>query len=103
MICTRLTSQASWRWCFIINVPIAVVSHIAVFFLLRKQLIKAPPHRREDEDGKITIIETPTFLAKLSIMDYGGMFLFFFGAGLIILGLTWGGATYPWKSVAVLA
>jgi hypothetical protein len=102
MICKRLTFQASWRWCFIINVPIAVVSHIAVFFLLRKELIKAQPHRRED-DGKITIIETPTLLAKLSIMDYGGMFLFFFGAGLIILGLTWGGATYPWKSVAVLA
>jgi hypothetical protein len=84
-------------------VPIAIVSHIAVFFLLRKELVKAQPHRREDEDGKVTIVDTPTLLTKLSIIDYGGMLLFFFGAGLIVLGLTWGGATYPWKSATVLA
>jgi len=42
-------------------------------------------------------------LAKFSVIDYGGMFLFFFGVGLIILGLTWAGVVYPWKSTAVLA
>lgn len=99
----ELTFQASWRWCFIINVPIAAISHVAVFFLLRKELIKAQPHKREDGGGKITVIETPTLLTKLSIIDYGGMLLFFFGAGLMILGLTWGGVTYPWKSTSVLA
>src|SRR5436309_1559693 len=30
------------------------------------------------------------------------MLLFFFGAGLIVLAVTWGGATYPWLSSAVL-
>jgi hypothetical protein len=94
--------QASWRWCFIINVPIAIVSHITVYFLLRKELIKAQPHKREDADGKVTIVEKPTILAKLSIIDYGGMLLFFFGAGLLILAVTWGGVTYPWRSAAVL-
>jgi hypothetical protein len=83
-------------------VPIAVLSHITVFFLLRKELVKAQPHRHEDADGKVTMVEKPTLLAKLSIIDYGGMLLFFFGAGLIVLAVTWGGATYPWRSSAVL-
>lgn len=48
------------------------------------------------------MVEKPTLLAKLSIIDYGGMLLFFFGAGLIVLAVTWGGATYPWSSSAVL-
>jgi hypothetical protein len=84
-------------------VPIAVFSHFAVFFFLRKELIKAQPYRQEDEDGNITIIETPTLLAKFSTIDYGGMLLFLFGVGLLILGLTWAGVAYPWKSTAVLA
>src|SRR2546423_6106493 len=84
------------------NVPIAVLSHFTVFFFLRKELVKAQPHRREDADGKVTMVEKPTLLAKLSIIDYGGMLLFFFGAGLIVLAVTWGGATYPWLSSAVL-
>ena len=61
--------------------PIAVLSHITVFFLLRKELVKAQPHRHEDADGNVTMVEKPTLLAKLSIIDYGGMLLFFFGAG----------------------
>ena len=82
--------------------PIAVLSHITVFLLLQQELIKAQPHRREDANGKVTMVEKPTLLAKLSIIDYGGMLLFFFGAGLIVLAVTWGGATYPWRSSAVL-
>jgi hypothetical protein len=83
-------------------VPIAVLSHLTVFFLLRDELVKAQPHRREDAGGKVTMVEKPTLLAKLSVIDYGGMLLFFFGAGLIVLAATWGGATYPWGSSAVL-
>ena len=32
----------------------------------------------------------------------GGQILFLFGFGLIILGLTWAGAMYPWDSPAVV-
>jgi hypothetical protein len=76
-------------------VPIAVVSHFAVFFFLRKELVKAQPYRREDEDGNITKIETPTLLAKFSTIDYGGMLLFLSGVGLLILGFTWAGVADP--------
>lgn len=36
-------------------------------------------------------------------MDFGGQILFISGFGLIILGLTWGGATYTWNSAPVVA
>lgn len=73
-----------------------------MFFLLHGELVKAQPHRREDADGKVTVVEKPSLLAKLSIIDWGGMLLFFFGAGLLVLAVSWGGATYSWHSAAVL-
>jgi len=36
-------------------------------------------------------------------IDAGGQVLFLFGFGLIILALTWAGATYDWNTAAVLA
>lgn len=39
---------------------------------------------------------------RLKTIDIGGQSLFIVGFGLIILSLTWGGATYSWKSAAVL-
>jgi hypothetical protein len=41
-------------------------------------------------------------MARLKSIDLGGQIFFLFGFGLIILGLTWGGATYPWDSAAVI-
>ncbi|KAL2379198.1 hypothetical protein RJZ90_005461 [Blastomyces dermatitidis] len=38
----------------------------------------------------------------LATIDSGGTVLFILGIGLIILGTSWGGATYPWTSAAVL-
>ena len=87
-------TASSWRWCFIINIPIAAISMVLIFFLLRKDLIG--PTRCEAQ-GRLG-----TFLTKMSIVDYGGLFLFVSGITLIILGTTWGGATYAWNSVAVI-
>lgn len=36
-------------------------------------------------------------------IDAGGQLLFLFGFGLLVLALTWAGATYSWDSAAVLA
>jgi hypothetical protein len=35
-------------------------------------------------------------------LDFGGLFLFLAGIVLFIVGLSWGGNTYPWKSAPVL-
>lgn len=36
-------------------------------------------------------------------IDAGGQLLFLFGFGLVVLALTWAGATYSWDSAYVLA
>ncbi|CAK7210129.1 hypothetical protein SBRCBS47491_000666 [Sporothrix bragantina] len=41
-------------------------------------------------------------LAELVKLDYGGIVLFSAAAVLIILGLNWGGGTYPWEDAHVL-
>lgn len=94
-------TKINWRWCFAINLPIGVFSLIITFFLLRKHLLgpQAIPELDEThETGRRT-----RFLARLKTIDFGGQILFISGFGLIILGLTWGGATYPWNSAAVIA
>lgn len=44
-----------------------------------------------------------SILPALATLDIGGIVLFIFGVGLIILGTSWGGSTYPWTSAQVLA
>ncbi|EFQ33363.1 major facilitator superfamily transporter [Colletotrichum graminicola M1.001] len=96
-----ITSGSSWRWCFGINLPIAFVSMLAIYFVLRSELLGPQPIPQLDETtdtGRRT-----TFVKRLQTIDVGGQVLFLFGLGLLILGLTWGGATYSWTSPAVLA
>lgn len=53
----------------------------------------------------------PTFIMKnartrvqmLKDFDYGGFILFTGGLIIFLMGLSWGGAVYPWKSAHVLA
>ncbi|KAL6413801.1 putative multidrug transporter [Ilyonectria robusta] len=93
-------TSADWRWCFAINLPVAVVALVVIFFFLRKELLGPQPIPELDET-----VETgrrTKFTARLKTIDVGGQLLFIIGFGLIILALTWGGATYPWASAAVI-
>lgn len=38
----------------------------------------------------------------MASFDLSGLFLFVFGVGLLVLGLSWGGSAYPWVSTPVL-
>ncbi len=42
------------------------------------------------------------FWGKMATIDWGGQTLFLLGFGLLVLGFTWGGGTYPWSSAQVL-
>lgn len=95
-------TQANWRWCFIINIPIAVISHIVIFFLLRKELIGPQDQIIQVDDGSVVGVKRKGLRQKLSIVDYMGMTLFISSICLIILSITWGGVTYSWVSVHVL-
>ena len=87
-------TDASWRWCFILNIPVAAIAMVAIFVLLRNDLVGPAPSDSDGRLGRLT--------SRLATVDLGGLLLFITGVTLVILGTTWGGATYPWKSAAVI-
>ncbi|KAL4966515.1 putative MFS multidrug transporter [Aspergillus stella-maris] len=85
----------NWRYCFVISIPIAFLSHIVIYILLRNEL---KPGTYTHRGSRLS-----SFLSALGTIDIIGTILFIFGVGLIILGTAWGGSTYPWVSAQVLA
>ncbi|KAJ3776769.1 MFS general substrate transporter [Lentinula raphanica] len=80
-----LAEKASWRWCFWVTLPLSVVATImAVIFSPSKPMA-----------GGI--------MDKLKIIDYPGCLMTLGGCSLVMLPLIWGGVTYSWNSVMVLA
>ncbi|ERT02478.1 uncharacterized protein SPSK_05032 [Sporothrix schenckii 1099-18] len=94
-------TEANWRWCFAINLPVAVVAIIMVIVLLRHDLLGPQPLPELQRHDVST--HYGRFLARISTLDFGGQFLFLWGLGLIILALTWGGSSFGWNTAHVLA
>lgn len=89
-------SDSSWRYCFVVPIPIAVLSHLLVFFLMRNDLVK----------GRVALnpgyLRRAGYITGLGIIDWIGMITFIFGVGLIILAVQWGGTAYAWDSAATI-
>ncbi|MFD4402333.1 MDR family MFS transporter [Nocardia sp. NPDC058499] len=73
------TDHASWRWCFYINVPVAVV----MIVLAARTIPTVRP-------------------AVRPVIDYLGIALVALGVAGLILGLEWGGSEYPWGSPMII-
>lgn len=98
-------TDKTWRWCFGINLPVAAAGAILVMIVLRPVLLgpqPLPEQFRNRNGGRDADQAIRRFTARMSAIDYGGQFLFLFGMGLIILALTWGGASYPWDDAHVV-
>lgn len=83
-----LTKNASWRWIYILGVITGVISFVgtAIFY--------TPPNKPFRDRSRRDI---------LGELDYVGIFLYTSGTTLFLLGLGWGGTSYPWVSAHVLA
>ncbi len=70
--------------------------HVFAFVML--VLFYRPPdyEMKHREDGK-------TRLQMLAELDYVGLFLFLAGGVLFLLGINFGGRTYPWRSAGTIA
>jgi EmrB/QacA subfamily drug resistance transporter len=74
-----LTDNASWRWCFFVNLPLAALALAVVWF----GFVRRP--RREEHS-----------------IDYLGAVLLTGGAASGLLGAVWGGTEYPWGSAVIV-
>ncbi|KAI6409327.1 hypothetical protein MCOR23_001012 [Pyricularia oryzae] len=78
------TTKVSWRWCFYINLPIAGVGIIILFFVLKLHNPRTPMRQ------------------GLAAVDWLGSLTIIAGTVMVLMGLTLGGVTAPWASPTVL-
>ncbi|KAL3454892.1 MFS general substrate transporter [Aspergillus insuetus] len=79
-----IVQQTTWRWVFYLNLPIAGVALLLLFFFLHLK------HR----PGAIG--------EQLRRLDYIGNTLFVAACTSAMIGIGWAGSRYPWRSVEVL-
>ncbi|KAL9566692.1 hypothetical protein ACKAV7_009129 [Fusarium commune] len=78
-----------WRWSYYLGIILSVIT-LALY-----QFLYHPPTFSQLHVGKTRIQQTKE-------LDWIGMSLFTTGCVLFLVGLSWGGTTYPWKSAEVL-
>ncbi|KAK2929809.1 MFS transporter superfamily [Fusarium oxysporum f. sp. vasinfectum] len=78
-----------WRWSYYLGIILSVIT-LALY-----QFLYHPPTFSQLHVGKTRIQQTKE-------LDWIGMSLFTTGCVLFLVGLSWGGTTYSWKSAEVL-
>ncbi|RDW83435.1 fungal trichothecene efflux pump [Coleophoma crateriformis] len=85
-----LYTSAGWRWSYYLGIILSVVA-----LLLYQFLYHPPTYKQLHVEGK-------SKWQQVKELDFVGMFLFISGTVLFLIGLSWGGGVYPWKSAAVI-
>ncbi|KAI2620469.1 trichothecene efflux pump [Hypoxylon sp. NC1633] len=79
-----------WRWCYYINI-IVVSAAIALLFLFYHPPTFDLLHKRKTKKD------------LLKQLDYAGIFMWTAGLTLVLMGVSWGGTSYPWNSAATIS
>ncbi|KAF2104228.1 TRI12-domain-containing protein [Rhizodiscina lignyota] len=79
-----------WRFCYYINIIVVGLAIILLFLFYR------PPKFEQLHEHK-------TKRQLLKELDYVGIFLWTAGLTVFLMGISWGGVIYPWKSAAVIS
>ena len=82
------TSQATWRWCFYINLPIGGASALVIFLFFQTPAASKPVKASWRE--------------KMLQMDPLGTFIIMAAIICYLLALQWGGVTKPWNDSSVI-
>lgn len=85
-----LRTARGWRWSFYLGVILAALT-LALYAVCYR-----PPRYRQLHVGGRSLG------AQLRALDFGGLFLWSVGMALFLIGLSWGGTSYPWTSPHVL-
>ncbi|KAF2118543.1 major facilitator superfamily-domain-containing protein [Lophiotrema nucula] len=78
------TQKVSWRWCFYINLPLDGLAFVILFFFLDLHTPRTP------------------LWQGLKAVDWAGCLTMVAGTIMLLLGLEFGGVTFPWKSATVI-
>ena len=82
-----LTDGATWRWCFLVNVPSGAVAGTIVFFLLRGKQVQP----------------WAEVLKELKDVDTIGILTIVPAVTVLLLVVQLGGTTYAWGSARIIA
>ncbi|GAA5935601.1 hypothetical protein JCM3775_003364 [Rhodotorula graminis] len=89
-----LTDHSTWRWCFLINLPVGAVTIAGCVFLLKSTLpLGADPNDRT----------TRGILRQTVRIDWLGAVLCLGAVTCLVLALQWGGNQRPWNDGGVIA
>ncbi|WP_376796998.1 MDR family MFS transporter [Thermogemmatispora sp.] len=83
-----LTEHASWRWIFYLNLPLGLLALVLVTFRLPATI---SPRSGRSSGGTV-----------LQRLDLAGSLSAAAATTCLLLGLTWGGETYPWTSIQIV-
>ncbi|KAF2636646.1 hypothetical protein P280DRAFT_408706 [Massarina eburnea CBS 473.64] len=78
------TQKVSWRWCFYLNLPLDGLAFVIILFFLDLHTPKTPLRK------------------GLKAVDWLGSLSMIGGTVMLLLGLEFGGITFPWKSPTVI-
>ena len=85
-----LQTSEKWRWSYYLGIILEVITLVLYQFLYH------PPKFHQLHEGK-------TKMQAFKELDFGGIFLFVAGFVVLLIGLSWGGQAYPWKSAEVIS
>ncbi|MCJ1391433.1 hypothetical protein MMC18_004297 [Xylographa bjoerkii] len=83
------TTDATWRWCFYINLPFGAVTIIIIILFLHLP--------KTEEKTPLTIRE------QIDQLDPIGTLCLLTGVICLLLALQWGGSTYAWNNSRIIA
>ncbi|KAF4418525.1 major facilitator superfamily transporter [Fusarium austroafricanum] len=87
-----ITTRASWRWCFYLNLPIGAIVILVIFFCLPPSVGRTSTEIKKMNWSQIILLFDPL-----------GTALLLTALVCLMLALQWGGGEHPWSSDRVIA